>query len=269
MAAEVKTDLLFLQRLVRDIARAELLPRFADVQRQAKDDGSIVTEVDLAMQRRIQEALVRHWPEIDFLGEEMSREEHERLAVGSARALWCLDPLDGTSNYAAGIPYFSVSLALLANGRPELAVVYDPLRDECFSGQRGAGAWLNGSAVRQQPPTGLAMDRCIGVVDFKRLGESLAARLGSRPPYGSQRNFGSSALDWCWLAQGRFHVYLHGGQKLWDYAAGGLILDEVGGYSATLDGEGVFSMSVVPRSVVAACDANLFRQWSDWLMRNR
>ncbi len=66
-------------------------------------------------------------------------------------------------------------------------------------------------------------------VDLKRLDRKLAAELAARPPYSSQRNFGSSALDWCFVAAGRFDVYLHGGQKLWDYAAGALILEEAGG----------------------------------------
>ena len=140
----MKIDLAFLQLLVRDIARAELLPRFADVRKDIKHDGSIVTAADLAMQSRMQEVLAKNWPTIDFCGEEMASEEHERLAATARGALWCLDPLDGTSNYAAGIPFFSVSLALIENNRPELAIVYDPVRDEMFSGLRARGAWLNG-----------------------------------------------------------------------------------------------------------------------------
>ena len=76
-------------------------------------------------------------------------------------------------------------------------------------------------------------------IDFKRLDGPLATRLATEIPYASQRSFGSVALDWCWLAAGRCHIYLHGRSHLWDYAAGELILAEAGGYSCTLDGEPV------------------------------
>ncbi len=258
-------DLTFLQCLVREIARSELLPRLGGVRGRTKSDGSTVTEADLAMQDRLQEALARHWPDIDFFSEEMTGTEHQRLIGKRDRALWCLDPLDGTSNYACGLPFFSVSLALLVDNRPHMAVVYDPSRDECFSAAHGAGAWLNEVAMGGQSSLPTSMSRCIAVVDFKRLAGRLAAGLGSHPPYGSQRNFGSSALEWCWLAHRRFHLYLHGGQKLWDYAAGSLVLEEAGGRSSTLDGEPVFALTAEARSVVAAQNVSLFETWSRWL----
>ncbi len=258
-------DLKFLREQVRVAARAELLPRFADVQRRVKHDGSIVTEADHAMQDRMQDMLAQHWPQYDFLGEEMPKEQQEMLTQHTGPGLWCLDPLDGTSNFAAGLPFFCVSLALLVQGRPQIGLVYDPVRDECFMAERGRGAWLNGISMGTVAKVGLPLKACIAVVDFKRLTPNLAATLGAQAPFGSQRNFGSSALDWCWLADGRFHVYLHGGQKLWDYAAGSLILAEAGGHALTLEGEEVMAASLCPRSVVATLDADLFRIWAGWI----
>jgi myo-inositol-1(or 4)-monophosphatase len=84
-------------------------------------------------------------------------------------------------------------------------------------------------------------------------------------PYGSQRNFGSVALELCWLAAGRGQLYLHGGQKLWDHAAALLLLHEAGGQSITLDGERAPPLNLAPRSTVAALDPELFRQWCGWL----
>ena len=266
MPPELKT----LRVLVRQLAQEELLPRFADVQRHIKLDGSVVTEADIALQRRLQDELARRWPEYGFLGEEMAGHEHEELMrVCTEKGLWCLDPLDGTSNFAAGVPYFAVSLALLIHCRPELGLVYDPVRDECFMAQRGQGAWLNGLSLGTRAALELPLRSCIATVDFKRLAAPLAATLGAHPPYGSQRNFGASTLDWCWLAGGRFHLYLHGGQKLWDYAAGHLILAEAGGRSQTLESEEVFQFGLAPRSVVAARDARLFSEWSAWIGQNR
>jgi myo-inositol-1(or 4)-monophosphatase len=262
---ELKT----LRALVRMCAQEELQPRFADVARHLKLDGSVVTDADHAMQSRMQSELAAHWPGIALLGEEMPAGEQAALAAANPHGLWVLDPVDGTSNFAAGIPFFAVSLALLVEGRVEIGVVYDPVRDEAFYAQRGKGAWLNGLSLGTRAPLDLPLSRSIAVVDFKRLERDLAATLGARPPYGSQRNFGSSALDWCWLADGRFHVYLHGGQKLWDYAAGSLILSECGGRALTLDGEEVFTVGLESRSVIAARDGELFRTWHAWVKDQR
>lgn len=259
-----------LRDIVRTAAREELMPRFADVIRHIKHDGSVVTEADVAMQHRLKSDLARHWPEYDFLGEEMAGHEHEQLTATAGKGMWCVDPLDGTSNYATGIPFFAVSLALIIDGRPQIGLVYDPVRDECFMARRGEGAWLNDIALGvHEPPAPEVLRRCIAAVDFKRLAAPLAAQLGAHPPYGSQRNFGASSLEWCWLADGRFHLYLHGGQKLWDYAGGSLILAEAGGRAATLDGEEVFHYGLPPRSVVAAVTPALFSAWKAWLDENR
>lgn len=261
-------DLRVLRSLVRACAEDELVPRFADVSRHLKLDGSVVTDADHAMQDRVQKELYLHWPQYAFLGEEMTADQHAQLAHADQEGLWVLDPLDGTSNFAAGIPYFSVSLALLVGGRPEIGIVYDPVRAEAFYAQRGKGAWLNGLSLGTRAPLNLPLRRSIAVVDFKRLDPQLAARLGAEPPYGSQRNFGSSALDWCWLADGRFHIYLHGGQKLWDFAAGCLILAEAGGLAQTISGEEVFTLGLASRSVVGARDPELFQSWRAWVSEN-
>ena len=89
--------------------------------------------------------------------------------------------------------------------------------------------------------------------------------LAVRPPYFSQRNFGSSALEWCFVAAGRLDVYVHGGQMLWDYAAGQLILKEAGGESAALDGGSLLAGPAVKRGVISAASPALFREWRQWV----
>jgi myo-inositol-1(or 4)-monophosphatase len=252
-----------LGEIVISAAREELLPRFARVKRGRKADGSVITEADLVVQQRIAGELQKHWPDTVFLGEEMSAAEQEVL-LRMDKPLWCLDPLDGTSNFAAGIPCFSVSLALLEQGRVMAGIVYDPVRDECFSALHGKGASLNGVALTAVR-TGLPLQQATGLIDFKRLPRELAVRLVTEIPYASQRSFGSVALDWCWIAAGRCHVYLHGRQNIWDYAAGHLVLQEAGGHSTTLSGEAVFVNALQPRSAVAALDADLFAEWTRWL----
>jgi len=253
-----------LVEIIKTMAMRELKPRFARIQQQFKSDGSIITEADCAMQAALQSALQVHWPQIAFLGEEMPAAEQEQVLRDSSTGVWIVDPLDGTSNYSVGIPCYAVSVALIVNGEVVQGVVYDPERDECFYAQRGQGASLNGSDLKLDSMCDV--DRMtVGVVDFKRLAPDLAMRLATQPPYKSQRSFGSVALDWCWMAAGRGDVYVHGKQKLWDYAAGLVILQEAGGCASTLQGEAVYNGTLTPRSAVSAINQNLFDKWLAYL----
>jgi myo-inositol-1(or 4)-monophosphatase len=253
-----------LARIVREVADRELPARFGCHSGSRKTDGSLVTEADLVMQSALVETLQRRWPDIDILGEEMDVTAQQKALQQSGTGVWCIDPLDGTSNFSIGVPYYAVSIALLRNNRIEMGVVYDPSRRECFAAVRAQGAWLNGRRLQgQQLSTPLAEG--MALIDLKRLSGELASRLAANPPYKSQRSFGAVALDWCWLAAGRCHVYLHGQQKLWDYAAGSLILLEAGGSAVTLEGGPVFSPTLQPRSSVAALDPAIFTQWTEWL----
>ena len=236
-------------------------PRLGRAVCSTKTDGSPVTDVDVAVQAQVRARLQSRWPAIGFLGEEMSAAEQQAV-LDAKQMFWCLDPLDGTTNFATGIPLFSVSLALVSTDGCELGLVYDPVRRELFSARRGRGARLNGQRLACGS-SNAGLDRCVGAVDFKRLPPELRCRLAERSPFRSQRNIGSVALEWCWMAAGRFHLYLHGGQKLWDYAAGELILREAGGVAETLDGDPVFSRVLTPRSAVAGGNEVLFRQWRD------
>ena len=252
-----------LKNIIVTAARQELLPRFTRVERQHKADGSILTEADLATQKRIAEQLQLYWPETVFLGEEMSAQQQSEL-LKSEQPIWCLDPLDGTSNFAAGIPYFCVSLALIQNGKISLGIVYDPLRDECFVANDEVSASLNGKAL-STVESGLKLKQATAIIDFKRLNPELASRIVSEIPYASQRSYGSVALDWCWLAMGRGHVYLHGRSNIWDYSAGNFIFHKAGGHSCTLEGESIFIDKLTPRSSVGAVDQGLFNEWTHWL----
>ena len=250
--------------LVRTCAQTELVSRFARIKQEYKLDGSILTEADIAMQQALQAALVREWPQILFLGEEMPADEQQQLLANPQAALWVVDPLDGTSNFSVGIPYYSASVALIQNGELQLGLVYDPERNEAFYAQRAKGAYLNGERL-ELAAMSKVNKMTIGVVDFKRLAPALANKLVAQPPYKSQRSFGSVALDWCWIAAGRGDVYVHGKQNLWDYAAGHLILQEAGGVSSTLTGEPVFNRSLAPRSAVSAINQMLYDRWFAFL----
>jgi len=253
-----------LASIVRAIADRELPARFCAASATRKADGSLLTEADLVMQDALAETLGQRWPDIAVLGEEMDAGTQRRALQHCDSGVWCIDPLDGTSNFTVGVPYYAVSVALLRKNIVEAGVVYDPSRQECFTAARGQGAWLNGRRLEPRPAR-TPLSRGLALVDLKRLPRKLASRLAADPPYKSQRSFGAVALDWCWLSAGRCQVYLHGQQKLWDYAAGCLILQEAGGHAVTLEGDPVFVPSLAPRSTAAALDGEIFRQWIDWL----
>jgi myo-inositol-1(or 4)-monophosphatase len=253
--------------LVEEAARQEIAPRFGHVAAGKKGDGSLLTDADLGTQRRLVNALATLTPDIPVLGEEMPAEVQAKHLADGETGFWCLDPLDGTGNFVAGIPVFAVSLALVRAGGTVLGVVHDPVRGETFTAARGHGAWLDGVPLE---PVGVpeSLADASGLVDFKRLPAALATALATRPPYRSQRSFGSVALDWCWLAAGRCHVYLHGGQRLWDYAAGSLILAEAGGAGGLLDrydADWVDAPSLVPRIGMAAGSDALLASWRAWI----
>lgn len=243
----------------RRLAQQELLPRFRQVSAMEKADGSLLTEADEAMQAATARFLRATWPTYAFLGEESSPDEQARALAGET-GCWILDPLDGTTNFAHGCPLFASSLALSVKGRILIGLVYDPVRDELFSARAGKGAHLNGHPIQTNRDITM-LNKALALVDFKRLPKPVAAALACDPPYASQRNIGAVVLDWCWVAAGRAELYAHGGQGLWDYAAGQLILEEAGGASCTLSGEPVANGTLAKRSALAAATPTLLRQW--------
>lgn len=255
--------------IVRKVAKDELLPLFGEVKNKKKTDGSLITEADIAVQYKIKTDLNQLDADILFLSEEISKEEQSKLLSQSNTPIWILDPVDGTTNFSSGIPYYSISLALMINDQIELGLVYDPERDECFYAKKGHGAKLQtgnypAAPVKNSSKVTKLMD-AVACVDFKRLPKELGIKIVTQHPFRSQRSFGSVALDWCWLAAGRFDVYLHGKQNIWDYAAGQLIFSESGGFSSTITGEPVFIKRLEARTAIGAGNASLFAEWASWL----
>jgi myo-inositol-1(or 4)-monophosphatase len=245
------------------VAEKEIMPRYMKVSHQQKFDGSLCTDADLAAQ----DALIRRLQAIHnvpVLGEEMSAAQQEEIWGDGKQELWCIDPIDGTSNFVHGLPYFAVSVALIREGKSVLGVVYDPVSKELFAAERGRGAFLNGARMIKRT-VAADLHGALASVDMKRLSSKLSSVLASHPPYSSQRNFGASTLDWCYTAAGRYDAYLHGGQKLWDYAAGSLVLQEAGGQICCLECDDFNQGNVWQRSVIAALDTNMFNAWKSWI----
>ena len=247
---------------VRRVAGDEIMPRYRSVVATRKDDGSLVTEADFASQRALVRRLAAIEP-VPVLGEEM--ESAKQAAIfESAPRFWCVDPIDGTANFAAGIPYFAVSVALMEAGRPLFGIVYDPVADEAFYAVRGGGAWLNHQPLElaaDAPPLSAARAE----VSLRRDSKSLRNALKRERPYGKRRTSGSSTLSWCDLAAGRIDAMLHSGQKMWDYAAGSLILCEARGALCTIEADDFWAAPAWNRSVIAARSEKLLAEWREWV----
>ncbi len=188
--------------------------------------GDIVTEVDLACEKLIIERIRQQYPSDPILSEEAGA-----LGLEEDRPVWVIDPLDGTRNYMAGIPFFCVSIGLVRKGVAELGVVYDPTHDEMFYARLGEGAFLNGESIRVSDECCLE-DCIISVAWVKRKVDHeqfthFIDRLGRETSYF--RRFGSAALAACYVACGRVHAYLQGGLNPWDMAAGVCLIQEAGG----------------------------------------
>ncbi|MFQ5519501.1 MAG: inositol monophosphatase family protein [Mariprofundus sp.] len=242
--------------IIEQAGREIIMPALqVSIQTIAKDDGSVVTETDLATQQFIQTALETLAPDISFLGEEMTEAEQLDCLQHSGGSYWCLDPLDGTTNFATTLPGFATSLALIKNGIVELACIHDPVRQETFTAQRGCGAQLNGTPISASCETELS--NAVGFIDFKRLDTEVAISLATKKQYRSQRNIGSCALEWAWLAAGRGQFVLHGGEKIWDFAAGSLIASEAGCIAGDFTGKAFFPGSRLSSPVLAACSSTI------------
>lgn len=261
--------IILLQQLVREIAAAEIMPRFLNVQTYRKADGSMLSQADLSAQAAFA-ARLSEIIDAPVLGEEMPADEQQRLWRYADSGLWVLDPIDGTNNFVSGIPHFAVSVAYMRHGRAQLGVVYNPASGECFAAESGQGAFL-GERRLQLGGQGRKLGEAVAGVDVKRLRSGrLVSSINNFAPFGTLRCMGSSTLDWCYLAAGRFDVYVHGGQNLWDYAAGALIFEEAGGLLSTLEGDAFWSgRHAFQRSVVAAGEQALFDKWLAWIRKNQ
>jgi myo-inositol-1(or 4)-monophosphatase len=244
MTSPTLDELEFLARRAGDILRAAY-----DQQHQVSYKGVIdlVTEVDRASEDFLLKEINRRWPGGHILAEESG------VTPGDDRRIWYVDPLDGTVNYAHHIPIFSVSIGYASRSVMQLGVVFDPMRDEMFSAERGRGARLNGREVRASDVTELQKSLLVtgfpydawdtpqdNFANFVRFGKITQG----------VRRLGSAALDACYVAAGRFDGFWELSLKPWDVAAAGLVAEEAG--ARVTDVHGGPDYLSPPQSIVAA-----------------
>jgi len=193
----------------------------------------LVTEVDLEVERMFRALIAERFPDHDVLAEEID------VPSRGARHRWVFDPLDGTTNFAHGVPIFCASLGLEIDGTPEVAAVYDPNRKELFTAEAGVGAWLNGERLKVSANATVLESMLVTgfpynvhenaeqfVTVFSRVLQQARAI----------RRLGSAAIDICWVAAGRMDGFWEASLKPWDTCAAALILEEAGGRVTAMDG---------------------------------
>ena len=206
---------------------------YADKQVELKGRGNIVTDVDLLVDRDIITILRDEYPDSGILSEESEEIE------GDSGYTWVIDPLDGTNNYAFGIPFFSVNIALVQGEEILLGITYDPLRDEVFQAEGRRGAFLNGSPISISTKTRVR-DSFIGYdmgYDDEEGREILRVARRLWPNIYGLRVMGSAALGLAYAACGRVDLYFHRFLYPWDIASGILLVREAGGRVVGWGGE--------------------------------
>jgi myo-inositol-1(or 4)-monophosphatase len=205
-----------------------LLDRIGKVHAREKGRADLVTEADLAAQEIVRKTVMEAFPSHRFVGEE---DAVGLVAESESAYRWIVDPLDGTTNYVHQVPFFCTSLALEHNGQIVVAAIYDPCRDECFTAIRGQGAKLNGQPIRTSNAPHLADSLVSAGFATVVTPDSPDLRLFNAIVGVCQamRRTGSAALNLAYVAAGRFDAAYAFGAKIWDFAAGLLLVEEAGG----------------------------------------
>jgi myo-inositol-1(or 4)-monophosphatase len=207
-----------------------------DVQVDKKGVIDLVTQVDLEVERWFRDMIGERFPSHTVLAEEL---DGQAGIPARPPYCWVFDPIDGTVNYAHGLPIFCASLALEIDGVPTIAAVYDPMREELFTAELGAGARLNGVPLRVSTTSTLVDGMlCTGFpYDVHETVDEVIGLFGAFVAEArAVRRLGSAALDLCYVAAGRFDGFWEQRLHPWDMAAGALLVTEAGGTVSTMAG---------------------------------
>jgi len=233
------TDVARVTALIATAAAEEIAPRFGKLAAddvRAKGPNDPVTVADLAMERRLTDALGALLPGSTVVGEEAVSDDaaiHDRLDADAP--VWLIDPLDGTTNFTEGRPAIAVIVALVRQGRTVAGWIHDPLGGATATVELGAGAWLDDVRLRVAQPT--EPSAMIGALNFKYFPEELRERLKARRERVSAvRPMFCAGQEYLRLTRGEIHFAQFWRIKPWDHAAGVLLHHEAGGHAARIDG---------------------------------
>ena len=229
---------LFLATAVEAVIKAgDIQMAFVESGFNVSKKGTIdlVTEADVAVEHMFRAMIAERFPDHTILAEEFGQD----AATREQSHCWVFDPIDGTNNYAHGLPIFCSSLALEVDGRAVLGAIYDHTRKEIFVAERGGGAFLNGEPIRVSQAATLVESMLVTGFPYdvhKRIPEIVGLFGEFVGRARAVRRLGSAALDLCYVAAGRMDGFWEQDLKPWDVAAGGLIVEEAGGTVTDFNG---------------------------------
>lgn len=238
------------RRLARDFGEVE------NLQVHSKAAGDFVTRADIKAEEIIRTELTEARPNYGWLGEESAE-----VKGADPTRRWIVDPLDGTTNFLHGMPHWAVSIALEHKGEIVAAVIFDPVKDEMFTAEKGAGAWLNDTRMRVSDRgdlTTCVFASGIPISNSKNLPENIQQIGRIAPTCAGIRQFGAAALDLAYVAAGRFDGFWERGLNPWDMAAGLLIVREAGGLTSAIDA----NASVFETKSVIAANGTIFDRFA-------
>ena len=254
----IEVDYSAVEAAVREAALTHALPRFrrlsaADVSEKAP--GDLLTVADLETERALTARLEALLPDSVVVGEEAVAERPELLrAIADERPCWLLDPIDGTINFANGLPLFATMVALAVDGVVEAGWIYDPVHDVMAAGVRGQGVRLAGNPVRLNPPDDLK--RHAGCLHLSGYDRDLAARAARNfDAVGPLLVLHTAGLEYQTMLLGRLHYSLYHRTNPWDHAAGHFLLQEAGGFAARMDGT-PYDLNVIEHDWPLLCAAS-------------
>jgi len=235
--SDIQTYLRTCEKAAR-AAAATILSWVGRTHVQNKGPADFVTEADFAAQSVVKTTVLRDFPHHSVLGEE---DQLSGATASKTEFRWIVDPLDGTTNFIHGIPHYAVSLALEQNGAPLVGTVFDPSLDECFTAGLGLGAFLNGRPIHTTSENRLSEVIAGSGFPASLQPDSPDLLVFNKAIFRCQgvRRTGSASLNLCDLAMGRYGVVCGFSTKIWDIAAGVLLIQEAGGVVTSPEGEPV------------------------------
>ncbi|MBM6580414.1 inositol monophosphatase family protein [Microvirga sp. BT689] len=240
-----RSDAVTVAEVLRNAARAEILPRFRNLSagavRTKTSQLDLVTDADEAAERVIEAELLRLFPKAIVIGEEgVSRNPGILEGLDRADLAFILDPVDGTLNFASGLPLFGVMAAVVMRGEVVCGIILDPISDDWAIAIRGEGAWIqrpDGSTSPLRVASAVPLEEMAGNVSWRYLPEQLRPTVtGNLPKVAMAADLRCAAHTYRLIASGHLHFAFSSSVMPWDHAAGWLIHREAGGYTAHFDG---------------------------------
>ncbi|SCY72299.1 inositol monophosphatase family protein [Microvirga guangxiensis] len=240
-----RSDAIAVAEILRSVAQAEILPRFrnlsSDAIRMKTSQLDLVTDADEAAERAIEADLLKAFPNATVIGEEgVSRDPTLLDGLGDAELAFILDPVDGTLNFASGLPLFGVMASAVMKGEVVCGIILDPISDDWAMAVRGEGAWIqrpDGSTQDLKVAPRVPLAQMAGNVSWRYLPEALRPIVtGNLPRVAMAADLRCAAHSYRQIAAGHMHFAFSSSVMPWDHAAGCLIHREAGGYSAHFDG---------------------------------